>query len=146
MDLSGVKYVITSPLSLGRVLWWYGEDELWPVALGLSAAEVAGLASRFAELLAAPQVVELLWPGAPIADAHLVLGTFEHLEGWGRPAASRHRRGRPLLPVLDVAEGLRWRDPVLAEVLRLVDERAGFPPAQVPAWQRHRLHGRYAYG
>jgi hypothetical protein len=23
-----VKYVITSPLSLARVLWWYGEDDL----------------------------------------------------------------------------------------------------------------------
>ena len=79
MDLSRVKYLITSPSSLGRVMWWYGEDELWPAARELSAPEVTDLASRVAELLAAPQVVELLWPGAPIADAHLVLGTFEHL-------------------------------------------------------------------
>jgi hypothetical protein len=40
-------------LSLGRVLWWYGEDALWPEALELSPATVA----------------------------NLVLGTIEHLEG-----------------------------------------------------------------
>ena len=147
MDLSRVKYVITSPLSLGRVLWWYGEDELWPTALELSPAKVADLAPRFAELHAAPEVVELLWPGAPIADAHLVLVAIEHLEGRARPAARRHRRGGPLPPVLDVAEDLRWRDPALVEVLRLVDERGGFPPTPVrPVWHRHRLHGRYASG
>ena len=113
--------------------------------LGLSAAEVAGLASRFAELLAAPQVVERCVAGRADRGRAPGPGDFGTSRGWGRPAARRHRRGGPLPPVLDVAEGLRWRDPVLAEVLRLVDERAGFPPAQVPAWQ-HRLHGRYAYG
>jgi hypothetical protein len=76
-----VKYVITSPRSLGRVMWWYGEDDLWPAALELTPAAVADLAPRFADLLAVPERIEILWPGAPLADAHLVLGTIEHLEG-----------------------------------------------------------------
>ena len=102
---STVKYVITSPLSLARVLWWYGEDDLWAPALGLAPAVVADLAPRFAELRAAPEVMELMWSGAPLADAHLVLGTIEHLEGRPRPAVRRHRRGGPMPDVLDLERG-----------------------------------------
>lgn len=141
-----LRYVVTSPLSLARVLWWYGEDELWQAALVLPPATLADLAPRFALLHARPELVETLWPGAPAADAHLVLGAIEHLEGRARPAARRSRRGGPLPAVLDIAEDERWRDPALAEVLRLVDERAGQPPSTVPVWSRHRLHGRYASG
>lgn len=145
---SVVKYVITSPLSLARVLWWYGEDELSTAALGLAPAVVADLASGFAELRAAPEMVELLWPGAPLADAHLVLGTIEHFEGRARPAVRRHRRGGPMPEMLDVSEDERWRDPELAEVFRLVQQRTGAPePEDGPQpWQLHRLHGRYAPG
>jgi hypothetical protein len=142
---AAVKYVITSPLSLARVLWWYGEDELWTAALHLEPAVVADLAPRFAELRSSPGVLELLWPGAPIADAHLVLGTIEHLEGRPRPAARRHRRGGPLPGGLDLGEEERWRDLALAEVFRLVQERTGSPPGPHP-WQLRRLHGRYAPG
>jgi len=141
-----VKYVITSPLSLGRVMWWYGEDDLWSAALELTPAVVADLAPRFAELLAVPERIEILWPGAPTADAHLVLGTIEHLEGQARPAVRRHRRGGPMPDVLDFSEEERWRDPALVEVLRLVDERAGIPAPKTPPWLRPRLHGRYAGG
>ncbi|MFL6001636.1 MAG: hypothetical protein ACJ72P_02400 [Nocardioides sp.] len=143
---SVVKYVITSPLSLGRVMWWYGEDDLWSSALQLTPAAVADLAPRFAELHAAPERIEILWPGAPTADAHLVLGTIEHLEGQARPAKRRHRRGGPMPDVLDLGEEERWRDPALVEVLRLVDERAGMPSSTTPPWLRPRLHGRYAGG
>jgi hypothetical protein len=146
MDRPAVKYVVTTPLSLARVLWWYGENDLWPRALHLPAAEVADLAPRFAELHGSPGLVELLWPGAPTADAHLVLGALEHLEGRPRPAARRTRRGGPLPVVLDVPEDERWRDPALVEVLRLVDERAGYPPGPTPPWRRRRLQGRYAPG
>ena len=111
MHPSTVKYVITSPLSLARVLWWYGEDELWTTALELAPATVADLAPRFAELRAAPTMVELLWPGAPLADAHLVLGIIEHFEGHPRPAVRRHRRGGPIPDALDLSEDERWRDP-----------------------------------
>jgi hypothetical protein len=113
-----VKYVITSPLSLGRVMWWYAEDALWPAAVELSPAEVADLAARFAQLLDPPERIEILWPGAPASDAHLVLGTIEHFEGRARPAARRH----------------------------LVDQRIGAPPYQTPPWLGPRLHGRWATG
>lgn len=141
-----VRYVVTSPLSLARVLWWYGEDELWPAALELSPVDVADLAPRFAQLLSDPALVESLWPGAPTLDAHLVLGTIEHLEGRARPAARRHRRGGPMPEVLDLSEEERWRDFALAAVLHLVDERTGAPPDRPPPWRRPRLHGRWASG
>ncbi len=143
---SAVKYVITSPLSLARVLWWYGEDELWTAALELAPSVVADLAPEFAELRAAPELVELLWPGAPLADAHLVLGAIKHLEGQARPAVRRHRRGGPMPEVLDLGEDQRWHDPALAEVYRLVRQRTGSPPSGPHPWQLHRLHGRYAAG
>jgi hypothetical protein len=127
-------------------MWWYGEDALWPAAFGLAPAEVADLAPRFAELFSAPERIEIAWPGAPTADAHLVLGTIEHLEGRPRPAARRHRRGGPMPEVLDLSEEERWRDPAFAEVLRLVDERTGSPPTPTPPWLRPRLHGRWATG
>jgi hypothetical protein len=139
-----IKYVITSPLSLGRILWWYGEDDLWPAALELAPAAVAELAPRFARLRAAPELVELMWPGAPLQDAHLVIGTIEHLEGRPRPGARRHRRGGPLPDALDRTEEDRWHDPALAEVFRLVQEQTGTPSEEPQPWQLSRLGGRYA--
>ena len=127
-------------------MWWYGEDRWWPAALELSPSDVADLSTRFAELSTPPERIEILWPGAPTSDAHLVLGTIEHFEGVARPAARRHRRGGPMPDVLDVSEEDRWRDPALVEVLRLVDERAGSPPLRTPPWLRPRLHGRWAAG
>ena len=141
-----VKDVITSPLSLARVLWWYGEDDVWGAALALAPAVVADLAPRFAELRAAPGMADLLWPGAPLADAHLVLVTIEHLEGHPRPAVRRHRRGGPLPEELDRSEVERWHDPALVEVYRLVKERAGEAADGPRPWQLPRLHGRYAPG
>ncbi|MCY4726511.1 hypothetical protein NYO98_09490 [Nocardioides sp. STR2] len=143
MPLRPVEYVITSPLSLARVLWWYGEDELWGAALALTPTTVADLSPRFARLRAAPEVMDLLWPGGPAADAHLVLGVLEHLEGRPRHAARRTRRGSAMPDVLDVDEHERWRDPVLAEVLRLVHERTGVTDGPEP-WQMRAVHGRYA--
>jgi hypothetical protein len=146
VDAASVKYVITSPLSLARIMWWYGEDRLAILALDLEPAVVADLAPRLAELRSAPWVLELLWPGAPPADAHLVLGTIEHFEGSPRPAARRHRRGGPMPSHLDVSEDERWHDPALAEVFRLVWERSGSPLNGPQPWQLPRLHGRYAPG
>ena len=147
MDAAAVKYVITSPLSLARIMWWYGEDGLWTAALLLEPAVVADLAPRLAELRAAPEVLDLLWPGAPLADAHLVLGAIEHLEGRPRPG---RRAGIDAvdrcLDRLDVSEPERWRDPVLAEVFRLVQERTGSPLDGPHPWQLPRLRGRYAPG
>jgi hypothetical protein len=146
VDPFAVRYVITSPLSLARIMWWYGEDELWQPALELAPAVVADLAERFAELRGTPEIVELLWAGAPLADAYLVLGTLEHLEGRARPAVRRHRRGGPMPEPLDVAETERWHDPALTQVLRLVAERTGSAPGPLQPWQLVRFHGRYAAG
>lgn len=139
-----LEQVITSPLSLARVLWWYGEDALWPAALELSPADVASLAPRLARLRTAPEVVETLWPGAPTADAHLVLGAIERLEGRPRAAARRHRRGGPMPEPLDADEESRWADPALDEVLRLVDLATGVAYPRRAAELRPRLHGRWA--
>lgn len=127
-------------------MWWYGEDALWPAALDLSPVEVADLAPRFAELLAAPELIESLWPGAPRLDAHLVLGTIEHFEGHPRAAIRRHRRGGPMPDDLAVTEKERWADPALAEVLRLIDLASGLPDPRDPATLEPRLHGRWAPG
>jgi hypothetical protein len=139
-----VRLVVTSPLSLARVLWWYGEDGLWPRALTLRPTEVADLAPRFAELLAQPLLVADLWPCPPRHDAHLVLGTIEHLEERLRPAARRHRRSGPMPDELDLSEEARWADPVLAAVLLLVDLRTERVEARDPASLRPRVHGRWA--
>ena len=141
-----VRYVITSPLSLARVLWWYGEDDLWAAALGLLPPVVADLAPRFAELRSSAELVELVWPGAPSADAHLVLGAIEHLEGRARPAARRHRRGGPMPDMLNLSESERWKDPALAEIWGLVQNRTGVPAGGPRPWELPRLHGRYAPG
>ena len=141
-----IKHVITSPLSLARVLWWYGEDDLWGAALALAPATVADLSPRFAQLRAAPDVMDLLWPGAPVADAHLVLGVIEQLEGRPRPAARRHRRGGAMPGVLDRGDRERWHDPDLAEVLRLVLRRSGAPMDSPQPWQLGVMYGRYAPG
>ena len=69
-------------------------------------------------LRAAPEIVELLWSGAPVADA-LVLGTIEHLEGRRRPAVRRHRRGGPMPDVLDLARTSDGTTPA-AEVFRII--------------------------
>jgi hypothetical protein len=141
-----VELVVTSPLSLARVMWWYGEDALWSAALELAPVEVADLATRYAELLTHRELIDDLWPGAPSLDAHLVLVTIEHLEGRARAAARRHRRGGPMPEVLDLGEEAGWRDPAPAEVLRLVDARTGESRPRAPESLRPRLHGRWAPG
>jgi hypothetical protein len=79
-DGAVIGFVITSPLSLARVLWWYGEDALWPRALELTPAEVGRLAPAFARLRNDPRLVARTWPSAP-ADAYLLLPTIGLLEG-----------------------------------------------------------------
>ena len=141
-----IRYVITSPLSLARLLWWYGEDDLWPRALELAAEQVAALATTFAVLRADPVDVARRWPGAPRHDAHLLLPAIGLLEGAERPAVRRHRRATAGMPgVLAVDDEKRWRDPQLEEVARLVDELAGSPRhrGDGPA-ARPRLQGRWA--
>jgi len=139
-----IHFVVTSALSLARVTWWYGEDEIWPKALAFSPWDVAELAPRLAELLTRPELVADVWPDAPPYDAHLVVGTIEHVEGRPRAAARRHRRSGPMPAPMDLSEDVRWSDPSLAEVLHLLDQRTDVPPGRDPAMLRPRLHGRWA--
>ena len=139
-----IRYVLTSPLSLARLLWWYGEDDLWPRALGLTPETVAFMSREFAALRATPERVDQLWPAAP-PDAYLLLPTIAELEGAPRPAARRHRRSRLDMPrLLDIAEEKRWRDPQLEEVVRLVDLITGAEPREAAPADQPRWLGRYA--
>ncbi len=139
-----IRYVVTSPLSLARLLWWYGEDDLWPPALGLAPETLASISTQFASLRANTETVDRLWPRAP-ADAYLLLPTIAELEGQPRPAARRHRRPRLDMPrLLDLEEEKRWRDPQFEEVARLVDKMTEVEPRDVDPVDQPRWLGRYA--
>lgn len=115
--------VRTSALSLARLLWWYGEDELWPLALKMTPLEVADLADEFGRLTLDPSAVQAIWPGAP-RDAVLLLPVIRHLKGVDRPAARTRRRASKGMPtVLNRSEEERWADPDLREVARILDDR-----------------------
>lgn len=115
--------VRTSAVSLARLLWWYGEDDLWPRALQLRPTVVADLAPEFGRLASDRSAVERVWPNAP-RDAPLLLPTIHFLTGEARPAVRiRRRPTRDMPAVLAVDEAGRWADPGLAEVGRILDER-----------------------
>ena len=117
------RAVTTSPLSLARLLWFYGEDSLWERALALSPGAVADLAPVFGELRLDGARLHRLWPDGP-RDSYLLLPVIELLERVARPAARTRRRPKKQLPdVLDVAEEVRWSDPQFREVSRLVDAK-----------------------
>lgn len=140
-----IRYVVTSPLSLARLLWWYGEDALWPRAADLQPEQVAALATAFADLRADPAAVARRWPSAPRHDAHLLLPVIGLLEGRARPAVRRHRRPTSGMPsVLAVEDEKRWRDPQLEEVARIVDELSGVGARPGEPADRPRLQGRWA--
>ena len=139
-----IRYVITSPLSLARLLWWYGEDDLWPPALGLTPETVAFMSREFAALRADPERVERLWPSAP-PDAYLLLPTIAELDGVPRPAARRYRRSTSGMPgLLAAEEEKRWRDPQLEEVARIVDLLTRTKPRSVDPADQPRWQGRFA--
>ena len=139
-----IRYVITSPLSLARLLWWYGEDDLWPSALGLTPETVAFMSREFAALRADPERVERLWPSAP-PDAYLLLPTIAELDGMPRPAARRYRRATSGMPgLLAAEEEKRWRDPQLEEVARIVDLLTRTAPRSVDPADQPRWQGRFA--
>lgn len=122
-DRAVVMLVRTSALSLARLLWWYGEDELWPRALQLPPSVVADLASEFGRFASDRAAVERVWPTAP-RDAPLLIPVIQYLEGRPRPALRTRRRPRKAMPaILDVDEAVRLADPGLAEVSRILDDR-----------------------
>src|SRR6476661_8314801 len=79
----GSSYVTTSPLSLARLLWFYGEDSLWERALAPSPRAVADLAPLFGELRLDGARLHLLRPDGP-RDSYLLLPVIELLEGVAR--------------------------------------------------------------
>jgi hypothetical protein len=116
--------VVTSPLSLGRLLWWYGEDTLWERALELTPEAVADIGERAGFLALRPTVADQIWVNRPRSDWPVLLAAIEAIEGHGRPAARRRRRATKGMPErLAVSEAERWNDPQLRAVAAIVDER-----------------------
>ena len=115
--------VVTTPLSLARELWRYGEDDLVESALSLSAERVADIGQRAGELMLDTAAANAIWPGLP-ERGYLVIAAVEALDGSSRPPNRSRRRSEKLLPVGLVASvDERWADPMLAEVARVVDQR-----------------------
>jgi len=116
--------VVTSPLSLARLLWWYGEDTLWKQALELTPEAVADIGERAGFLALQPAVADQIWVNRPRSDWPVLLAAIEAIEGRGRPAAHRRRRPTKGMPErLAVSEAERWNDPHLRAVAAIVDER-----------------------
>lgn len=114
--------VVTSPLSLARLLWWYGEDGLWEQALALSPERVADIGERAGAFFADPAARQL-WAEPP-RDWPLLLAVIEALEGRARPSARRRRRPTKDMPIrINATEEERWMDPQLRAVGRVVDSR-----------------------
>ena len=88
--------VITSPLSLARELWRYGEPELASRALSLSVDEVWDLGARVFDL-ANSGAADRAWPDGPRNKAY-VLAAIEHLEGAPRPPKRARRLPEKRLP------------------------------------------------
>jgi hypothetical protein len=78
--------IIISAVSLATELWRYGEDDLWPRALLLSASEMVDIGERAAELLGTN--------GIALGSRPVLLAGIEYLEGDVRPAS--RNRSRPI--------------------------------------------------
>jgi len=117
--------IITSPLSLARELWRYGEPVLADRALLLSPTEVADIGVRAGDLYGAR--AEAFWPHGP-GDRALMLAAIEHLEGAARPCQRARRLPEKSLPSnLQASEDQRWA--AVLPVSEVVDaRRAGRPP------------------
>jgi hypothetical protein len=115
--------VVTTPLSIARNLWRYGEDDLMESALALSADQVADIGARAGELMSDTAHANAIWPGLP-RNGYLLIAAIEVLDSSSRPAKRSRRRAEKTMPASLVAsEAERWADPMLAEVTRIVDER-----------------------
>jgi hypothetical protein len=115
--------VVTTPLSLARNLWRYGEDELVEAALALSAEQVADIGERAGELMSDRAAANAIWPGLP-ERGYILIAALEMLDGSSRRAKRSRRRAENAMPANLVAgEAERWADPMFAEVTRIVDAR-----------------------
>ena len=115
--------VVTTPLSLARNLWRYGEDDVVESALALSAEQVADIGGRAGELMLDTAAANAIWPGLP-GNGYLLIAALEVLDGSPRPPKRSRRRPEKTMPAnLVASEAERWADPMRAEVTRVVDER-----------------------
>ena len=112
--------IVTTATSLARLLWWYGEDGLWPAALKLRADDMALLPPKFARLYLNPDLVEAIWHNAPLKSAYYLIPAIELLEGTERPAALRRRRPKSTMPKA-LVEYDGWTDLALKQVPNLLD-------------------------
>lgn len=103
MSIVSVR-VVTSAKSLARDLWAFGEDDLWPEALVLAPAAIAGLSAEFGRLRTDPEAVARIWPDAP-EEAFLLIPVIERLEGRRRPAVRSRRRPRSAMPEILQSDG-----------------------------------------
>jgi hypothetical protein len=77
------KTVVTSPLTVGRILWQHGEADLARRALDLDPEVVLDIGTRTAELGESGEA-KGAWPDGPKYRA-LLLAAIEQLEGSYRP-------------------------------------------------------------
>ena len=89
-------FLITSPLSIARELWRYGEAGLAERAMAMAPDDVLDLGVRVMRIYESGEG-ERLWPGGP-KDKAFVLAAIEQLEGIARPARRRIRRSESQLP------------------------------------------------
>jgi hypothetical protein len=104
--------ILTSSMSLARLLWRYGEDGLWRDAFELSPEKVARVGAHAGELA-------LERPGMG-TDAALMAAAIERLEGAiRRPARTRRRPEKDMPQELAATEGDLWSDLGLKAVSRV---------------------------
>ena len=118
--------IVTAPISLARLLWAFGEDELWPRAFAMSPDEVADLAGPMGRL-ATDGDLDRLWPPPrprSVVDAARLVVTIDHLEGAPRPSARIRRRPASAMPEsLRRTEGQLYEDPGYKAVTTILSQR-----------------------
>lgn len=117
---SHMPAIITSALSLARVLWRYGEPELAQRAAALSPADVLTVGQRIAELGVSGDS-KRYWPNSG-KNAAFVLGAIWFLEGRPRPPVLQRRLPESQLPSeLQATEAELWESTL--PVVDLADSR-----------------------
>lgn len=113
--------VVTSPLTLARLLWLYGEDDLWELALALPPEKAADIGERAGDLMMHPGAADAIWPERP-RGSELVLVAIEALAGGSPPARRNRRKPKKNLPArLNATETELWSS--IKPVSDVVDQR-----------------------